>query len=166
LDAIHRSILKSVINDIEKQLNTTCILVSHDPVDLLSWADEIIILNQGKIIQRGSPEEVYKYPVNEYAAALFGNYIPVSSELLRLFPSLENPERRFLRPGDFEISSDNTIGVKTEIISSNFMGSYYDVEVNVSGFKLTVTNNAGLGIGQTVYISPNQKSKEQSHHLE
>lgn len=52
LDAIHRSILKSVINDIEQRLSTTCIVVSHDPVDLLSWADEIIVINQGKIIQR------------------------------------------------------------------------------------------------------------------
>jgi ABC-type sugar transport system ATPase subunit len=72
LDAIHRNILKTVINDIEERLNTTCILVSHDPVDLLSWADEIIVLHEGKIVQRNVPVQIYTHPVNEYVAALFG----------------------------------------------------------------------------------------------
>jgi iron(III) transport system ATP-binding protein len=152
LDAIHRSILKSVINDIDEQLNTTCILVSHDPADLLSWADEIIVLNRGKIIQRASPEEMYKHPVNEYTAALFGKYNSVSPELIHLFPALKNDVRRFIRPGDFRISLDDN-GVESEVKASSFMGTYYEAEINVSGHSVIVVCDESLKSGDTVYLS-------------
>lgn len=152
LDAIHRSILKSVINDIDERLNTTCILVSHDPADLLSWADEIIVLNDGKIIQRASPEEVYKHPVNEYAAALFGKYNSVSPELIHLFPSLENDVRRFIRPRDFRVNLDNS-GVESKVQRSSFMGTYHEVEINLSGHLVIVVSDYELKEGDTVYLS-------------
>jgi iron(III) transport system ATP-binding protein len=44
LDAIHKNIIKSVLLDIGTQLNTSCILVSHDAADTLSWADRILVL--------------------------------------------------------------------------------------------------------------------------
>jgi ABC-type sugar transport system ATPase subunit len=164
LDAIHRNILKTVINDIEEQLNTTCILVSHDPVDLLSWADEIIVLHQGKIIQKGTPEEVYDSPINEYVAALFGKFILVSPELVQLFPSLENHDHRFIRPGDFQISHRKDRGVEGEVLFSNFMGNYFEMEVNVSGLKLIINHTSKFRTGETVFVSA--KPKHQSHHLE
>jgi len=153
LDAIHRNILRSVINDIVSQLNTTCILVSHEPVDLLSWADEILVLNQGKIIQRDLPEDIYKHPVSEYVAALFGKYNLVSPEIIQLFPSLENDDRRFIRPGDFLINLNEDKGVKGEVRSLSFMGSYYEMEVEVSGCILTITTNISFTPGGTVRIS-------------
>lgn len=154
LDTVHRSILKSVIKDAEEQLKITCILVSHDSADLLSWADEIIILNQGKIIQRGLPEEIYRYPVSDYAAALFGKYNPVSPELIQLFPSVAKDTRRFIRPSNFKICFEENDGVKGKIESISFMGNYYEIEVNISGYKLTVTETAVFSVGDTVYVSP------------
>lgn len=156
LDAIHRSILKSVINDIEERLNTTCILVSHDPVDLLSWADEIIVINQGKIIQRASAEEVYHSPVNEYAAALFGKYNTVSADLVHVFPSLQNDTRRFIRPGDFQINHGEN-SVEAEVISSIFMGSFYEIEISVLKSKLFVASDKTFEKGTVVNISLKQR---------
>jgi ABC-type sugar transport system ATPase subunit len=153
LDAIHRSILKSIIGDIEKRLKLTCILVSHDPIDLLSWADEVIILNEGKIVQRGTVEEVYRYPVNEYAAALFGKYNLINPSLMQLFPSLANRDQRFIRPGDFKIGSDETNGVQAEVTSVTLMGSFYEIEVSVSENRLTVISNDRFKKGDCVYIS-------------
>jgi len=155
LDAIHRGILKTIINDIEQRLNVSCLLVSHDPVDLLSWADEIIILNEGKIIQRGPAEEVYRRPVNEYAAALFGKYNLITTELLQLFPSLANSDRRFIRPADFRIIVDEANGVKAEIISINFMGGFYEIELNAFGQMLTATTNYNFEKGEIVTVHLN-----------
>src|SRR6202012_4844162 len=47
LDPLHKRILKNVITDISERLGITCILVSHDPRDLLSWAEEILVLREG-----------------------------------------------------------------------------------------------------------------------
>ena len=52
LDLIHKNILKSVIEDIGERMKLTCMLTSHDPMDTLSWADEIIVRKDGQIIQQ------------------------------------------------------------------------------------------------------------------
>jgi len=155
LDAIHRTILKSVINDIGERLNTTCILVSHDPTDLLSWADQIIILDHGKIIQKAEALETYHNPVNEYAAALFGKYNIISPALIERFPSLQNVVRRFIRPGDFVISYNEDRGIEGRVMNSNFMGPYYEAELDLSGYAIIVTSETPLKSGDTVYISVN-----------
>lgn len=164
LDAIHRGILKSVIKDIEEKLRITCILVSHDPVDLLSWADEIIVLSKGKIIQRGTPKDVYGNPMNEYVAALFGGHNFISHDLVQLFPSLAQHEGRFIRPWDFEIS-DEKGGVEGKIERVKFMGGYFEMEVSLSNSKLIIMTNRCYEGGRPVYVSL-RSVKEQGHHLE
>ena len=74
LDAAHKKTIKQVIEDISKALAITCIIVSHDAADSLSWADRIIIMKDGSIIQDASPKEIYYTPFNEYCAGLFGDY--------------------------------------------------------------------------------------------
>ena len=60
LDFTHKTILKSVIEDIAAQLQITCIMVSHDPQDVLSWADNIIVMQNGTIAQQADPQTIYK----------------------------------------------------------------------------------------------------------
>ena len=155
LDAIHRAILKTVISDIQAQLYTTCILVSHDPVDLLSWADEIIVLYQGKIIQKGIPKEIYNFPANEYVAALFGNYCIISPKLIELFPQLAEGKRWFIRPNDFTLTRDKDQGVNAEIKAVNFMGSYFEIEVDVSGNQLITISQHPYFKGENAFVRLN-----------
>ncbi len=63
LDMIHTGILKSVLRDIGDKLAITCLMVSHSPMDTLSWADEIFIMKEGAIIQKGTPVEIYRQPI-------------------------------------------------------------------------------------------------------
>ncbi|MCA6414491.1 MAG: ATP-binding cassette domain-containing protein, partial [Cytophagales bacterium] len=55
LDMPLKSKLKDVIQNISTKLKITCLLVSHDPDDMLSWAEEIIVLKEGKVVQKGTP---------------------------------------------------------------------------------------------------------------
>ncbi len=62
------------------------ILVTHDLVEALTLADELIILSEGRLLQHGTPEEIVAYPANEHVAAL------VDPENLRIpFLEKENP---------------------------------------------------------------------------
>ena len=54
LDPIHKQTLKEVLEVGAQQLGMTIILTSHEPADTLSWADEIIVLQRGKITERGT----------------------------------------------------------------------------------------------------------------
>jgi len=107
LDALHKTELQSVLYNICEQLKMTCLLVSHDPVDVLSWADVILVLQQGRLIQKGTPEFVYRHPVNEYVAALFGKYNVLSNDLIRqlaAFKTVGKPIPQFIRPEQFIIT--------------------------------------------------------------
>ncbi len=151
LDAIHRNILKEVIDNISDQLKVSCILVSHDPADLLSWADEIIVLHNGAIIQKGQPEEIYFHPLNEYEAGLFGRYTAITPGLSESFPVING--RRFLRPEDFIIVSDATKGIPAEVKITRFMGGFYEVETTVTGDTIIVNSDKAYKKGELIYIS-------------
>lgn len=160
LDVLHRNILKTVIRDMGNKLGITCILVSHDPVDTLSWADELIVLKNGQIIQQGTPEQVYNQPVNEYAAGLFGNYNVLSAAqaaLLTAATSSLNGKEVFMRPEALKIStrkSKQSIAGKVRDIY--FHGSFYEIEVQLPDSLLTVrTVQRTVTIGDAVYVSLN-----------
>jgi iron(III) transport system ATP-binding protein len=64
LDPAHKSQIKEVLDELTTAFSLTMILVSHDGSDLLSWADHLLVLQKGKIIQQGSPATVYYRPFN------------------------------------------------------------------------------------------------------
>lgn len=158
LDMIHKSILKAVIEDVGEKLGTSCILVSHDPLDLLSWADEIMIMKDGQIIQQGSPEQIYTQPVNEYAAGLFGKYNLVNLSLTQAFPGLQqlvlSRKNMFIRPEQFKITTDENQGLKGVVHKKRFLGSYYELDVMISNDLITIkTENSALKPGDTLFVS-------------
>jgi ABC-type sulfate/molybdate transport systems ATPase subunit len=178
LDLIHKDILRSVVRDIGERLAISCILVSHDPLDTLSWADEILVMKEGKIIQQGSPEQVYRQPVDEYVAGLFGRYNLLSAELAAALLSPAHAaglaslsfaaarpglgemrvkgSRVFARPGDFIMRKEEGKALAVPAIVENviFQGIYYEIELSILGEGITVQAAAGYtGKGDRVYIS-------------
>lgn len=158
LDAIHKRTIKSVIQDISDQLSITCILVSHDPADILSWANRILVMRDGEIIQEGSPEDIYKKPVNTYCAGLFGNYTVIGSELLQnLFTSTEQDlqkKQALVRPEQIHISANTSSSVSGTIQQINFFGGYYQLSISVSHQLLLVTTyQQGFSVGDKVFLT-------------
>ena len=162
LDLIHKKILKAVIHDIGERLSITCTLVSHDPGDTLPWADEILIMKDGEIIQSGSPAEIYQRPVNEYAAALFGKYNIISQsqkkKLLKLAAIESNEKSIFIRPEHCKIVAEGEPSLKGKVNAVYFFGSYYEIEIMLSENIITIkTECYPPPIGNTVYVSLNPK---------
>ena len=128
LDNIHKSILKNVLDTIAQELKITCLLCSHDAIDVLPWADELIILDQGKIIQQNTAKEVYTHPSNDLVAGLLGDYCTLTSSLQKTF-SVAN--MNYFRPNNFSINAQGKFsGVVKKCL---FYGSYYKVEVEFEG---------------------------------
>jgi len=140
LDMGHKSVLKSVIHDISSELGITLILISHDPHDTLSWADEILVMQQGQLIQKGAPHHIYTQPINEYTAALFGKYNLVPATIASSLFGLENTEKDhlLLRPESIKLTSEN--GVVGKITSIKYFGSHYEIEVQLNGVSIKVTS--------------------------
>jgi len=162
LDMIHRNVLRSVIDDTGKNLDVTCIMISQDPSDTLSWADEIIVLKDGKILQQGSPVQVYSQPVNEYVAALFGRYNRVSSDAATLFKELADLMKGsnyfFIRPEDVSISMEPGMSPGGVVKKISYLGSCYELEIELSGTIIkaqTALNN--IDAGDLVHVSINHE---------
>jgi ABC-type Fe3+/spermidine/putrescine transport system ATPase subunit len=118
LDLGHKQIMWSVIEDIGHKLGITCLMVLHDAPDILAWADTILVLQRGEMIQQGSPEELYRHPASWYAAGLFGDY--------NIWE--QGRQQLLIRPEKIRLSKDagDRSGVVQDIL---FKGNYYLIEV-------------------------------------
>lgn len=157
LDVVHTKIIKEVIYDIAEKLQISCIMVAHDPLDILPWADRILVMKGGKIIQHGTPQKIYKQPINEYCAGLFGEYNlidtgnPVFAEIQGV---LLNGKQTLVRPEQFCIATpDNHLlnGIVKEVL---FCGSFYSIGVSVSQQLIRVkTTFDQFNKGDNIYLS-------------
>jgi ABC-type Fe3+/spermidine/putrescine transport system ATPase subunit len=133
-------------------------MVSHDPLDTLSWADEIIIMKDGQIIQQGNPETVYHQPQTIYAAALLGNYNLISaakaSYLIEHPGRIVTDKKLLIRPEQCRISKEPNSHLKGHISDIGFLGAYYELQV-VSGEDILIvrTTNADFRKGDIIYLS-------------
>ena len=151
LDPVLKNTLKSVIDEISK-LKLSVILVSHDSADTLSWADEIIVMKLGKVIQHGAPREIYEKPVNEYVAGLFGEYTSLSPVLLKRL-GVKSSDKMIIRPEQISIGKSKSKVNTGKIVSVNYFGSHYEVEVLFQRNILkSVTSSDEFEIGDSVKI--------------
>lgn len=162
MDLIHKTILKEVIHDVGDRLRLSCILVSHDPLDTISWADTLLVMQNGKIVQQGSPEQVYRQPINVYVGGLLGNYNLIQpSDLFTSLPGIAlKGKSLFVRPEQFNIVEENRNAMKGQIQHIRFYGSYYDVEARVGHVVITVrTSNLKADKGDWIYLTLSQDEK-------
>lgn len=145
LDLIHRDILKKVVENICNRFEISCILTSHEPLDVLPWADKILVLKNGKIIQEDTPINVYKKPTNEYVAALLGSYNLLDDEIFG--------ESLLIRPEEILITEDLSEKYTGIVTSTNFMGSFTEVEVKIATQTIKIkTINHNIFVGDEVGI--------------
>ncbi len=154
LDMVHKNTLRNVIDNISDQLKITCMLVSHDPNDTLSWADKILVLKEGKVLQEGTPETIYKKPVSEYVAGLFGKYNIISPDLMNLLSLTAAKRKLIFRPEDFKLLPKGKKELKGKITSMQFFGSYKEVVFEIVKTQVVVrTRNMKIKKGDSLYLS-------------
>ena len=157
LDMVHKTTLKQIINDLSEKLKITVLMVSHEPTDTLSWADYLIVMRDGKIIQEGTPEMIYNQPVNSYVAGLFGyfNEISDASILKKLglkvsdVPLIVRPEKLVL------VTKDSSNKVVATCTKHRFFGSYYLIDFQLENNQsVYVYSTTGLpDIGSQYFLS-------------
>lgn len=73
LDATLRVQMRTEIKKLQKQFNTTSLYVTHDQVEAMTMADRLVVLNNGKIEQVGTPLEIYERPASTFVGAFIGS---------------------------------------------------------------------------------------------
>ena len=136
LDHRLRDQIRQSTIEILKQTSTTTIIVTHDPEEALQIADQIILMHQGKIIQSGTPKQLYFQPKTLFAARYFSDLNEIKTQiqdqqLHTIFGNIDIPKhltsnneiRCYFRPHQLRVNrikTENSLAAK--IISSNFLG--------------------------------------------
>lgn len=85
LDAMLRTQLRNEVFDIIRKTKVTVLFVTHDTQDALSVADEILILQNGKVVQKDAAANLYVNPNTLYVASLFGSTVRINKNLQNAF---------------------------------------------------------------------------------
>ncbi|HLR86743.1 MAG TPA: ABC transporter ATP-binding protein [Wenzhouxiangella sp.] len=92
LDAALRVELREEVRELLKKLGTTTVLVTHDQNEALSLADHVALMRDGKVIQTGTPFDVYADPVDPEAAAFLGESVELPCRVLTSEDGLQRVE--------------------------------------------------------------------------
>ncbi|MFT3903517.1 MAG: ATP-binding cassette domain-containing protein [Niabella sp.] len=137
LDLIHKSILKEVLEKISTEMGISLIIASHDPTDILPWADKLMLMKDGEVLQADTPEKVYAKPVSEYAGGLLGSYNVLDKNISSKFGITEMPDNKkaFVRPEWFTISGK---GIPGKVIRTSYHGHFYESMIDCEGVLLKI----------------------------
>jgi len=80
LDALLKAQFRTDLKHLCEHLGITIVLVSHDPLDGLTLANKMVILKEGRLIESGSPQNIYNNPSHIYTAKLLGNAFVIPAE--------------------------------------------------------------------------------------
>jgi ABC-type Fe3+/spermidine/putrescine transport system ATPase subunit len=139
LDRMHKRQLQAIIAEVGTRLGITCLLVSHEATDVLGWADQLLVLQQGQLVQQGPPEVLYKEPVNEYTAALLGDYNLVrGTDRQALAPKVTGLGALLVRPEQVWLGHADAGELLGTVRAVRFLGSYYELEVQLTATLLRV----------------------------
>jgi sulfate/thiosulfate transport system ATP-binding protein len=149
LDAKVRQGLRQWLRRLQRELNMTTILVTHDQEEALEVADRIVVMNQAKIEQIGSPTEVFHHPASEFVIDFLGqvNVFRGRVEEGRAvwkdskweLPGSANGHtgeaKVYVRPHEWEIFTEEnpTTNIVAQVLHINLAGTQAKVTVTTSG---------------------------------
>ena len=124
LDTKLRTKVREELKEIQQKLKITTVYVTHDQEEALSLSSKIAVLNEGKLLQEGSPREIYFSPKNEFTADFVGkaNIIIKGSRKLMIRPEWFEIAGQVL-PHEQDIVPADTILLSGTILSQSFLGS-------------------------------------------
>lgn len=141
IDNFRKNSLRRKLFAYLKEKQITCIVATHDSTDVLSFADEVLVMKQGKITESGTPKQIYETPSDRYVASLFGdvNEMKIDGQLQLIYPH------------EFNITEHSDIEVTVQ--NSYFRGSHYLIESNYKGQTIFFENETDLQKETIVYLT-------------
>lgn len=120
-----------------KQHHISLVISTHELQDIIPWLDQIIVLQNGRLIQKDNPEETFRNPYNPYVAKLFGEVNIFSENEMKEF---QLPKFSYY-PKEIHIAEN---GIEAEVSESRFAGDHYWNKVNMKNKELIMYTDEKL----------------------
>ena len=135
LDELLKAKIRDEIFHLLKELKITTIMVSHQASDSFLIADQLVIMRNGRILQKNTPPEIYQNPISEYVFFFFGASVIIhgkkdSGKAITSFGNLnikDLPEEEFnlcIRPENIMIASERNASLSGRVHGKLFKGSH------------------------------------------
>lgn len=148
LDAILRDEMRIELTNLVRNIGLTAVYVTHDQTEALAMSDEVVVMNEGEVLQTGTPEAIYRTPAHPFIARFIGksNWI--------------EPDRKIVRPEHLHWDPS---GVKEPyavyegtVKSAGYLGDRYELQVNMDkNGTWTAYHSEYVPVGESVklYVS-------------
>ena len=171
LDLKLRKDMQQELKNIQKALGITFVFVTHDQEEALSMSDTVVVMNEGKIQQIGSPIDIYNEPENAFVADFIGESNILDGVMKadyraafsgKTFDCLDSgfapnePVDVVVRPEDVDIVAPEKGMVQGIVTSVTFLGVHFEIIVDIGGFKWMIQTTDEHHEGDTVglFIEP------------
>lgn len=169
LDAVLRQSTRSEVRTLLKKAGMSALMVTHDQEEALSFADRIAVMNDGRIEQTGTPEEVYHQPRTRFVAQFLGTTNLISAEAIGASALTEFGRVNLNRPASGKVTLSmrpehltiekpdklraDHIG---EILSKDFKGHDITYRVGIKARECLVHtgNRINFHVGDRVHVKP------------
>lgn len=169
LDTQLRAQVRTELQTLQKSLGITTIMVTHDQSEALAIADRIAVMRQGRIVQVGSPLDLYCRPADRFVAGFLGhmNFLSARVEgpdtvrlatgqriaLSTMGHATGSQVELGIRPEDVAYSSEvpgDSVSLRVRVIRREFLGANMRLEVVEPGIGATLTLEIPLRLGRTL----------------
>jgi multiple sugar transport system ATP-binding protein len=172
LDADFRELMCLELRKLHNALSATTVYVTHDQSEAMAMADDLVVMNQGEVLQAGPPHEIYHYPATVFVGNFIGsppmNFLPVDGavqagdEAVRLHdapvavPRCEATAERVLlgiRPEHVMI--DDAGPLRGKVIADEYLGSHQVLVIETAAgvVRARTSKDARLAAGSAVGLS-------------
>ena len=143
LDAALRSEMRVEISKLHKKLKSNIVYVTHDQIEAMTLADKIVIMNNGKIEQSGTPDEIYNNPNNIFVAEFIGN-----------------PKMNIFKVESEDIINKNTFKLFNNDINFENINFQNELYVGIRPEDISLENTGEFSVGISVDLIENLGSEK------
>ncbi|MFC1237485.1 ferric ABC transporter ATP-binding protein [Vibrio sp. F74] len=158
LDANLRRSMRETIRELQQRFNITSLYVTHDQAEAFAVSDTVIVMNDGEIMQEGSPDQLYRSPASMFMANFMGDAnifdgsysgehlsingyeIGADKDVIDGFP--EGDYQIGVRPEAILLAGEGDVCQQCQVKGIVYMGSMYEVAVNWHGQELLLQLNS------------------------
>ncbi|MDO4618518.1 MAG: ABC transporter ATP-binding protein [Clostridia bacterium] len=168
LDLKLRKDMQQELKKIQKTTGITFVFVTHDQEEALSMSDTVVVINEGKIQQIGTPADIYNEPKNAFVADFIGESNIIDGVMLENYKvkfsghTFECLDKGFLkgepcdvvvRPEDVDIVPVEKGMLSGTVTQTTFMGVHNEIIVDIGGFKWMIQTTDSVSVGEKIGIS-------------
>lgn len=168
LDLKLRKDMQIELKRIQQKLQTTFIYVTHDQEEALTMSDTVVVMNNGKIEQIGSPTDIYNEPANAFVADFIGeaniingimlddysvSFLNAEFECLDTGFGKNKPIDVVIRPEDIDVIPPENAKISGKVISTVFKGVHYEMTVDCNGCMLLIHSTVSQPVGKIIGMS-------------